>query len=61
MLSQVARRSYNGQIGGEILPVRDHQDGREDQYRLDPGLILFRLVVSSLQLGVVGPYLACGQ
>jgi hypothetical protein len=39
------------------MSVRAYRDGREDQYRLFMGLILFRLVTPPLQSGVVGPQL----
>jgi hypothetical protein len=49
-------RIYHGQIGDEILHVHCYCDGREDQYRLFSGLVLFTLVVPPLQPGEVGPY-----
>jgi hypothetical protein len=51
---------YNGQTCGEILLARDYRDGREDQYELFSGQILFRLLAHPLQPGVVGPYLLHG-
>jgi hypothetical protein len=57
---QVTRRIYSGWVGGKILTDRKYCDEREDQYRLFLGLILFKLVVPSLQPGVVGPYLVRG-
>jgi hypothetical protein len=56
MPGQVTMRSYNGLTGGEILPVRNHRDGRKDRCGLLSGLVLFRLVFPPLQLGVVGSY-----
>jgi hypothetical protein len=52
----VTKRIYSGLVGGKILTVRRYCDGREDQYALFPGLVLFRLVTPPLQPGVVGPY-----
>jgi hypothetical protein len=49
-------RIYHGEIGDEILPIQHYHDGREDQYELFSGLVIFRLLVPSLQPGVVGPY-----
>jgi hypothetical protein len=57
---QVTRRIYSGWVGGKIPTDRKYCDEREDQYRLFLGLILFKLVVPSLQPGVVGPYLVRG-
>jgi hypothetical protein len=54
------RRIYNGQAGGEILPVCGYHDQREDRYGLLSGQNIFRLVVPPLQTGVVGPYLVRG-
>jgi hypothetical protein len=56
--SQVTRKSYSEQTGGEILFVHDYRDGRVDRYGSSKCLVLFRLVVPPLQPGGVGPYLA---
>jgi hypothetical protein len=50
------RMIYSRQIGGEILPICGYHDGREDRYRSFLGLVLFRLVTTPLQPGVVEPY-----
>jgi hypothetical protein len=48
VLSHVMSRSYSRRVGGKIPLARGHRDGRKDRYRLGPGLVLFRLVVSPL-------------
>jgi hypothetical protein len=50
-------RIYNGQTGGEILPIRGYHDTGEDWYGSFLGLVLFRLVVPPLQPVVVGSIL----
>jgi hypothetical protein len=35
---------YYGQIGDEILHIHCYCEGRKDQYKLFPGLVLFMLV-----------------
>jgi hypothetical protein len=52
----VTRRMYSGSIGDKILTIRGYCDGRDDQHGLFPGLILFRLMTSPLETGVVRPY-----
>jgi hypothetical protein len=54
------RRIYSGQTGGKILPARGCHDGKEDQYGSFLNLVLFKLEVSPLQRGMVGPYLVQG-
>jgi hypothetical protein len=54
-------RRYHGQARRETLLVRGHRDGRKDRYGLGLGLVLFRLVVHSLQRGAVGSYLVWGE
>jgi hypothetical protein len=53
-------RIYNGQTGGEILPVCGYHDGRHVWCILLLDFVLFRLVAPPLQPGVVGPYLVWG-
>jgi hypothetical protein len=55
--SRVMGRSYSGLAGGEIILARGHQDGRKDQYGLNSGLVLFRLMVTPFQSKMVGLYL----
>jgi hypothetical protein len=55
------RRSYNGLAGSETLLACGHQSERKVWYGSSLDLLLFRLVVCSLQVGVVGPYLARGE
>jgi hypothetical protein len=47
----------NGQTSGEILPTQVY---RKEKRRMLPGLVLFTLVASPLQPGVVGPYSVWG-
>jgi hypothetical protein len=54
------RRIYSGQTGGKILPAHGCRDGKEDQYGSFLNLVLFKLEVSPLQRGMVGPYLVWG-
>jgi hypothetical protein len=46
----------NGQTGGEILPAHIYQNEEKRMCGLLSGFILFRLVASTLQPRVVGPY-----
>jgi hypothetical protein len=57
VLCRVTRRLYSEQTGGKILPARGCRDGKEDQYGSFLNLVLFKLEVSPLQRGMVGPYL----
>jgi hypothetical protein len=45
-----------GQIGGEILSVHDYRNEGKRWRRLLPSSVLFRLVTSPLQQGVVESY-----
>jgi hypothetical protein len=42
------------------LPVHVYHNDGKRMCGLLPGLVIFKLVVSPLQLGVVGPYLVWG-
>jgi hypothetical protein len=57
---RITKRINKGWVGGKILTFHGYRDEREDQYRLFPSLILFRLVAPPLQSGVVGPYVVWG-
>jgi hypothetical protein len=56
MLSRGLRIKWTELIGNEILPTHGCQDGGKGLVRIAPGSSFFRLVVSPLQSGVVGPY-----
>jgi hypothetical protein len=45
---------WNGQIGGEILPIHVYHNEEKRMCGLLPGSVLLRLVVLPLQAGVVG-------
>jgi hypothetical protein len=55
VLGQGAR--WNGLTSGEILLAHDYHNEGKRWYGLLSGLVLFRLVATPLQLGVVGPCL----
>jgi hypothetical protein len=46
--------------GGKILPIHDHYSGIKGFVQVALGFSSFKLVVPSLQLGEVGPYLEGG-